>query len=869
VSAPSGRLVVTAVFATAFGLAVVLGRATRVDGTQLALVWPAAGVAFVWLHRVWRDRPWPDVALLAVLTAAGNLLTGTPWWMAAVFGAVNALQALVVVALFERLGGTDGLTTARQLFALVAAAVLGSTVSMLVAVPVLLTQGAAEPAALAGTWVLRNAVSTLVFGAVGLRLVGRGRRRIEGAGDASAPEVAAMGATLLLVCTASFWWTAGLPTAFLVLPVVLWVAARASTTVTSVAVLTVGVLVVTATLQGRGPSATGDDWVDVGLAQLFVAVVAVVAMSLALDRDERRRLTEHLRAAQARTQQTADQLHAVLENSPDGVMLVAPSGEVLLANPAARAVFALAPRLSVRSWPGAARVTDDGGAAVDAERWPVTRALRGETVPALDLHVHRPGVPEVVLSIHATPLLGGGHVAGAVVGMRDVTAERTAAADVRLHRDRLASVLEAATEQSIVGTDPDGAITLFNRGAELMLGYDRSEVVGRTPTLLHDPDEVRAHAEELGVEPGFGALVHLALTEDRPQTRRWTYLTRAGARLQVMLSVTAVRDPDGRVEGFIGVATDITRQLQAERELAASEARYRLAFDNASAGMLMLARDPAGQVRVVRTNDALDALLHRSPDDLRNAPLLSMVGQPHDLELRSLVDDVIDGRRATARTEVPVLGADGAATWAAVSMSAVTQGPGGESVVVCIVQDVSVQREAQAELSFRALHDPLTGLPNRTHFLDTLEHALTEARAGGRSITVLFVDLDGFKQVNDTAGHAAGDAVLVQVAQRLTSSLRPGDTVARLGGDEFAVLCPHELGTPAAQGLPERIQDALTSRPVVVDGRAYVVGASIGAVVDTGDHGPHELLAMADAAMYAVKRAKTPAPQRVRDDATS
>jgi diguanylate cyclase (GGDEF)-like protein len=154
----------------------------------------------------------------------------------------------------------------------------------------------------------------------------------------------------------------------------------------------------------------------------------------------------------------------------------------------------------------------------------------------------------------------------------------------------------------------------------------------------------------------------------------------------------------------------------------------------------------------------------------------------------------------------------------------------------------------------QALTDPLTGLPNRALFRDRLEHALALHARHGRSVVVAFLDLDGFKAVNDTLGHATGDALLVEVARRVSGAVRDGDTVARLGGDEFAVLL-EDTGAPLT--TTERIRIALAS-PFTLAGAPRVVGTSLGIAAVGAEDGPaaaDDLLARADAAMYAAKRA--------------
>jgi len=194
--------------------------------------------------------------------------------------------------------------------------------------------------------------------------------------------------------------------------------------------------------------------------------------------------------------------------------------------------------------------------------------------------------------------------------------------------------------------------------------------------------------------------------------------------------------------------------------------------------------------------------------------------------------------------------------------------------VLGVLRDITDQVEAEERLSHDALHDGLTGLPNRALLLDRLEAALLRADREGREIAVLFCDLDGFKHVNDTAGHAAGDAVLMETATRLRAVLRDGDTVARVGGDEFVVivepwnragaakkatLLDRRRGRDLALRVADRVVTAVR-RPIIVHGVAHEITVSVGvtypSLVLRGSSRRHhaaDVVEDADAAMYQAK----------------
>ncbi len=181
--------------------------------------------------------------------------------------------------------------------------------------------------------------------------------------------------------------------------------------------------------------------------------------------------------------------------------------------------------------------------------------------------------------------------------------------------------------------------------------------------------------------------------------------------------------------------------------------------------------------------------------------------------------------------------------------------PTGEAVegVFTVARDVTRRKRAEEELAHQALHDVLTGLANRALFLDRLEQALKRLARGGGRLAVLFIDLDRFKVLNDSLGHGAGDAVLIEIARRLAGALRPSDTVARLGGDEFAVVCDDVTDVAEASEIAARLCASVTE-PIQVAGQEVVLRASIGIVMsDDPAASPATLLRNSDTAMYHAK----------------
>jgi diguanylate cyclase (GGDEF) domain len=236
-------------------------------------------------------------------------------------------------------------------------------------------------------------------------------------------------------------------------------------------------------------------------------------------------------------------------------------------------------------------------------------------------------------------------------------------------------------------------------------------------------------------------------------------------------------------------------------------------------------------------------------------PLFEIVHPDHVIEA---VDAFADTRATAghrARVRVPIRASDGSYQDFELTMQNLGDATPSTAVAIFLrnVTNRAMAEEALRAAQHRALHDPLTGLPNRVLLLDRLGQACARMRRSSGRLLVMFVDLDGLKVVNDTWGHATGDELLVQVGRRLDQALRPDDTVARLGGDEFVVVCPDIADRQISRDLPNRLLEAL-ARPIALDRVTIRVTASIG-VVDAGDEAdPADLLRRADSAMYRAKR---------------
>jgi diguanylate cyclase (GGDEF)-like protein len=256
--------------------------------------------------------------------------------------------------------------------------------------------------------------------------------------------------------------------------------------------------------------------------------------------------------------------------------------------------------------------------------------------------------------------------------------------------------------------------------------------------------------------------------------------------------------------------------------------------------------------------DGIMPLWNRELEELLPAPPARGGGNDFGWLLRELQRIVVEPDALAAQLQETIAGANGAAELEVALRDggalAISTGSLGDGATVICFRDATGELHARRELEHRAMHDPLTGLPNRDLLMDRLSVALARLGRQGTGLGVLFIDLDGFKQINDVHGHSVGDELLVSIASRLRREVRDGDTVARYGGDEFVVLCEDLVHLDAAQPLAHRLASAI-GQPVSSGDRLLAVEASVGVVVEQNPSTSAEsLVERADAEMYRVKQ---------------
>ncbi|WP_433678709.1 diguanylate cyclase domain-containing protein [Nocardia sp. CA-119907] len=284
----------------------------------------------------------------------------------------------------------------------------------------------------------------------------------------------------------------------------------------------------------------------------------------------------------------------------------------------------------------------------------------------------------------------------------------------------------------------------------------------------------------------------------------------------------------------------------------AGEERFRIVFDNAAIAIAIA--DTAGIL--LDTNPGLAGMVGAPVEALRGTSVLRLAHPEDRAEIHTLIaGTLVAARGGTVKLERRFVRADASTGWASLAITYVKGAAGRADYLLAVGEDVTERRRLQAELRWQARHDGLTGLPNRRHLLER-NHALTATAADHDRVGLCFVDLDGFKQINDRHGHRIGDQVLLAVATRLRESLPADDAIiARVGGDEFIVLVWPPADEPRITAVADRLISALAT-PITAGEHQPRISASIGAVTTSADTPATDLLDAADRAPYHAKTSR-------------
>ncbi len=417
--------------------------------------------------------------------------------------------------------------------------------------------------------------------------------------------------------------------------------------------------------------------------------------------------------------------------------------------------------------------------------------------------------------------------------LEQLVSERTR--KLKESEEHLRSVVETALS-IILWLALEGRILGLNREAERLYGKKREKILGENYLELLIPE-----AERQAVEAALKKVI-----AGRPMRNFETSMILGdGAQCNIVWNIDRLTEADGQPKGIIAVGLDITERKRVEERLRLTQKVFE---DTAEAIMITDQKK-----RIIEVNEALCLMTGYGRDELIGQTPKILNSGHHDREFSNEMWENLKAR-GHWQGEIWDRRKDGQVypSWA--SISAVKNDTGQLSHYVALLSDITTIKETEQRLEQLAHFDQLTGLANRMLFHDRLRGALARAHRHGKRLAVFYVDLDSFKQVNDTLGHKAGDDILVRAGHALSSSIREGDTVARLGGDEFGIILNDLENADLAQVLAQRIVEAL-SISVRFGARELQVSSSVGvALYPTDGEDEEALLRNADQAMYHAKK---------------
>ena len=432
---------------------------------------------------------------------------------------------------------------------------------------------------------------------------------------------------------------------------------------------------------------------------------------------------------------------------------------------------------------------------------------------------------------------GSGEVAGGVVIAREVTGRRAAEKQLERSRRLLQDVLDGLTTGVSV-KDRERRFVLVNTAYERSQRFSREEVVGKTVSDLYPADAAeRCDADDL-----------LTLETGRANSAEYEVRQPDGSVRTFLIGRSPLRDREGSVYGLCAVATDISERTQTEQALQEARQLFEQVLEHAPIGMALVGLDG----HWTRINKALCQMMGYPRDDLIRKTFEDIT-HPDDLTAgRELHRRLAGGEIDNYETEKRYVNARGQTIWARLSVSLVRTADNEPQYVIAQIQDITDHKLMEKKLRHLADHDSLTGLPNRRFFEERLAIAVGRCQRYGDNATLLLIDLDDFKKVNDAHGHRSGDDVLKAVANAIRGQIRASDTPARIGGDEFAVLLQAAGSEGAA--VAEAIRQAIADTIVEVRHGEIGLTASIGtAVLHERTPDSEAALTEADAAMYLDK----------------
>jgi diguanylate cyclase (GGDEF)-like protein/PAS domain S-box-containing protein len=464
----------------------------------------------------------------------------------------------------------------------------------------------------------------------------------------------------------------------------------------------------------------------------------------------------------------------------------------------------------------------------------------GKPIDALELESIR---KDGTKAIHETSVSLIRNSKGNPVGFRgvsrDVTERKNMEEALRQSVEKYRNILENMQE-GYFEIDLTGTFTFVNDAECRNIGYSREELIGMNHRQFQDEKTAKNMRR---------IFTNVYLTSQPVKLLDIEIIRKNGTKGFNEISISLIRDNEGTPIGFRGISRDVTERRQMEETIRQSEEKYRTIIDEMDEWYFEI--DLTGNI--VFINDAVARSVGYSLKQLIGINYRSFIKKDQAGELYKIFRQVYETGEPTKSFPYEFIRPDGTITLFELSIFPKLDGEGKVFGFRGIGHDITERKRTEQQLNYIATHDPLTGLPNRILFMDRLKMALAQAKRNGQKLAAMMLDLDHFKNVNDTLGHMVGDQLLKEISLRLTGRLRQNDTISRLGGDEFIILLP----------AIERVEDSIEvaeiilssfQQPFTCDDNKITSSVSIGIAIYPDDcEDIDSLLKNADMAMYYVK----------------
>ncbi|WP_263261078.1 EAL domain-containing protein [Pseudomonas sp. RIT-PI-S] len=494
---------------------------------------------------------------------------------------------------------------------------------------------------------------------------------------------------------------------------------------------------------------------------------------------------------------------------------------------------------------------------VDAEQYRALRQYQRDTAYAGQLQCqlrfqHRDGSwRRFDIREHSLSEDGAGHVTRIIGVAKDVTEQIEASQSLRDSEQRYRMLAESISDV-IFSTDSRLKLNYVSPSVHTMLGYDVQSVFDNgwqstvaTPSQVTGLEALLARIRTALGEP---ALLAQLRNQVKSQTFMLDCLRADGRKIPIELRLVLIWDEHDNFEGMLGVGRDVSQQRRAEKDLRMAAT----VFQHSTSAILIT--DPAGYI--VQVNEAFNRVTgYQAPEVLDQLPVMLTVTEQQEAHLQYVVKQL--RLLGSWEGEIRFKRRNGEHYPAWVGITAVLDEEGDLASYVCFFSDISERKASEQRIHRLAYYDALTHLPNRTLFQDRLFTALQQAERQKAWVVLMFLDLDRFKPINDSLGHAAGDRMLKDMAMRLLACVDEDDTVARMGGDEFTLLLQPRGSREAALNRAIHVAEEILGNlhaPFVLENREFFVTASIGIALSPQDGSElSQLMKNADTAMYHAK----------------